>query len=226
MLHAATNAAKREINAPAVGEDVQMNAIDLAEPTIGGRATIISALKALLDNGILKPLLVFHARIVDNAQDHRITKATVEPLLKQVAARIAAVVEAKRPANCLTLKGLIHEDVDKTTQELRRRVQSLEAKLGETKRVTKGKGAKNKMGDGKKLKKTSGTVAAPSPTTPKSKIWKVVTKKKNPAQKKNSPTSPAANDNASNAASKKSVKKATSRKSGGKGQGKSADARK
>ena len=87
VLHAATNAAKREINTPAVGEDVQMNAINLADPTIGGCATIISALKALLDNGILKPLLVFHARIVNNAQDRRITKATVEPLLEQAAAR-------------------------------------------------------------------------------------------------------------------------------------------
>jgi hypothetical protein len=96
----------------------------------------------------------------------------------------------------------------------------------ETKKLTKGKGAKNEMGDGKKSKKTSGTVAAPSPTTPKSKSRKVVTKKKNPAQKKNFPTSPAAKDNASNATSKKSRKKATSRKSGEKGQGKSAVARK
>ena len=91
-----------------------MNAINLAEPTIGGCATIISALKALLDNGILKPLLVFHAQIVNNAQDRWITKATVEPWLEQAAARIAAVVEAERPANRPTLKGLIHEDVDKT----------------------------------------------------------------------------------------------------------------
>jgi hypothetical protein len=68
-------------------------------------------------------------------------KATVEPLLEQVAARIAAVVEAERPANCLTLKGLIHDDVDKTTEELRRRVKSLEAKLGNT-NVKKAKAAK------------------------------------------------------------------------------------
>ena len=221
---AETNTAIRDINAPVAGEDTQMNAIDLAAPMIGGRATIISALKVLLDNGILKPLLVFHAQIVDKAQDRWIAKATVEPSLEQAAARIAAVVEAERPANRPTLKGLIHENVDKTTEELRRRVQSLEEKLGETK-VTKGKGAKNEMGGNKKSKKTLGTAVALSPMTPKSKSWKVATKKKNPTQKKNLPTSPAANDKASNTTSKKSRKKATACKSSGIGQGKSAAAR-
>jgi hypothetical protein len=91
----------------------------------------------------LKPLLVFHAQIVNNVQDRRIAKATVEPLLEQVAACIAAVVEAERPANRPTPKGLIHDNVDNTTEELRPRVQSLKATLGETK-VTKGKGAKTR----------------------------------------------------------------------------------
>ena len=57
------------------------------------------------------------------------------------AARIAAVVEAERPANRPTLKGLIHDDVDKKTEELYRRIQSLEAKLGETKNALKRKTA-------------------------------------------------------------------------------------
>ncbi len=76
-------------------------------------------------------------------QDPRIAKATVEPLLKQAAVRIAAVVKAECPANCPTLKGLIHDNVDKTTEEFCHQVPSLEAKLGETK-VTKGKGAKTR----------------------------------------------------------------------------------
>ena len=90
--------------------------------------------------------------------------------------------------------------------------------------MTKGKGAKNEMGGNKKSKKTPGTVVAPSPMTPKSKSWKVATKKKNPTQKKNLPTSPAANDNTSKTSSKKSRKKATARKSSGKGRGKPAAA--
>ena len=56
----------------------------------------------------------------------------MEPQLEQAAARIAAVVEAERPISHSTIKGLIHVDVDKSTDELRRRIQSLEAKLGET----------------------------------------------------------------------------------------------
>jgi len=150
----------------------------------------------------------------------------VEPSLEQAAAHITAVVEAECPANHPTLKGLIHDDVDKTTEELRRRVQSLEAKLGET-NAMKGKGAKNERGGDKKSKTTSGTVVAPSTVTPKSKNRKATTKtkrKKNPATK-DSPASPAGNDNAFNAARKKSRKKATTRKSGGKGRGKPAAAR-
>ncbi len=91
----------------------------------------------LLDDRMVTPLRVFHACVVDNAQDRRITKATVEPQLKHAAARIAAVVEAERPANRPTLKGLIHEDVDKKTEELYCRILSLKANLGETKNALK-----------------------------------------------------------------------------------------
>ena len=223
VLHTETTAAILDINAPFGGVDAQLNASILAAPTIGGRAPIISMLKTLLDDGIIKPLLFFHARIVHNAQDRQIAKATVEPLLEQAAARIAAVVKAECPTNHPTLKGLIHDNVDKTTEELRRRVQSLEAKLGEV-NATKGKGAKNKRGGNKKSKKMSGMAVAPSTVTTKSKSRSKATKmKKNPATKV-LPASPADNDNASNAASKKSKKKATAHKSGGKGRGKSATA--
>jgi len=65
----------------------------------------------------------------------------------------------------------------------------------------------------------------PSPVTPKSKSRKTATKtKKNPVTK-NLLASSTDNDNASNAARKKSMKKATACKSGGKGGGKSAAAR-
>ncbi len=76
-----------------------MTAIDLTAPSIGGRATIVRALKMLLDSRIIMPLQVFHACIINNKQDQRIAKVTVEPLLNQAAVRTAAIVEAKRPAN-------------------------------------------------------------------------------------------------------------------------------
>jgi hypothetical protein len=141
----------------------------------------------------------------------------------------AAVVKAKCPANRPTLKGLIHDDVDKTTEELRRRVQSLEAKLGDA-NVKKAKEAKNGMGGNKKKK--LGVAIAPSIANPKSKASKLTTKKC-PATKKKptspatqkKPTSPAANNNASKTASKNSKMKATTCKSGGKRQGKSTTVR-
>ncbi len=77
VLHAETTAAIRDINAPFDGVDARLKGSILAAPTIGGRAPIISALKTLLDDGIIKPLLIFHARIVHNTQDRQIAKATV-----------------------------------------------------------------------------------------------------------------------------------------------------
>ncbi len=93
----------------------------------------------------------------------------MEPLLEQVAAHIAAVVKAEHPANHPTLKGLIHDNVDKMTEELRRRVQSLEAKLGNA-NMKKANVAKNGMGGDKQQK--SGVAVAPSIANPKSKVPK------------------------------------------------------
>ncbi|KAL3763565.1 hypothetical protein ACHAW5_008108, partial [Stephanodiscus triporus] len=212
ILHDATTAAIREIDHVAANE--------YTPARINGRTTIITMLKTLLDDGI---------------QDRRIARATVAPQLEQAAARIAAVVEAECPANRPTLKGLIHDDVDKTTDDLRRRIQSLEAKLGETKNALKRtttksgepsmpqrKKVKNEVGGATKSNKTPGTAVAPSSATfPKNKSWKRTAQKK-PTNKPttNPPTTPADSNNASTAASKKARKKATGRKSGGKGRGK------
>ena len=100
----------------------------------------------------------------------------MEPPLEQAAARIAAVIEAERPVNHPTLKGIIHVDVEKMTEELRRRVKSLEAKLEETKSNLKRKAstsrdtatlhkkkAKNAEGDGKNRTRHRGM---PSPVPP------------------------------------------------------------
>jgi hypothetical protein len=159
-----------------------------------GRTAVTNALKTLLDDGIVMPLWAFHARIINSAQDRRIAKATVEPQLEQAATRIAAVVEAERPANRPTLKGLIHDDVNKTTKDLRRCIQSLEAKLGETKNALKRKSAspentatiKKKKGKkvvgestkSNKSNKTMGNVITPSAVIPyKNKTWKRETTK-------------------------------------------------
>jgi hypothetical protein len=230
MLRAETESAICKLNAPTAIEDTKMTAINLAAPSIRGRATIVSTLKMLLDNGIVMSLQVFHACIINNEQDWQIGKATVEPSLDRAAAPIAAVVEAERPANQSTLKGLIQDDVNKTTEELRRRVQSLAAKLGKS-NVKKSKAAKKGMGNDKKKKKL-GTAIAPHTTTPTTTTSKTPrsTRKKSPATMKKTtkkkPTSPAANNNASNAAKKKSRNKATTCKSGGKGQRRLTTARK
>jgi hypothetical protein len=225
MLHAATALAIRELNAPPASKDAKMNPVNLTAPTIGGRTTIVNALKTLLDNRIINPLQVFHDHITNNEQDRRIMKATVEPLLEQVAARITAVAKAERPANHPTLKGLIHNDVDKMREELHCHVQSLEAKLGNA-NVKKAKAAKNRMGGNKeeevggchcpihcKPQEQGAKVNKEEVSCHKEKPTSCATKKK--------PTSPAANNNTSKTASKHSRMKATTCKSGGKRQGKS-----
>jgi hypothetical protein len=130
MLHTATALAIRELNAPPASMDARMNPVNITVPTIGGCTTIVNALKTLLDDKNIKHLQIFHTHISNNKQDHLVMMVTVEPSLEQVPACIATVVKAKCPANRPTLKGIIHDDVDKMTEGLCRPVQSLEAKLG------------------------------------------------------------------------------------------------
>jgi hypothetical protein len=96
--------------------------------TTGRQAIVISAFKMLLDQGIVEPIRLFCMQLISNKETRRIRKTTAQPTLEDAAACIAAVVEAEHPANRPTLKGLIHKDVDKTTKELCRHIQSLEAK--------------------------------------------------------------------------------------------------
>jgi hypothetical protein len=176
---------------------------DSTKITIGGQAIVISALKAILDQSIVEPMRLFCVQLISNEETHRITKATLQPTLEDAAACIAAVVEAERPAKCPTLKGLIHEDVDKTTKELRHRIQFFEAKLNAT---TPKSTAKNGEGGGSKSK--AGSVTAPK--KPKTQTKKLTSEKKKPATLKKKPAtpkdakkpSPATKNNASNAASK------------------------
>jgi hypothetical protein len=215
LLHCKTAAAIWEINAPTKStENTPMESIEMATPSIGGWRNIITALKTLLNRGIVEPICQFHTCLGSNKQERCISKATVEPALEQAAARIAAVVKAERPTNRLTLKGLIHEDVDKTTKELRHRIQSLESKLVVSL-------AKNKLGGGKKkAMKPKGTVIAP---TKKSKPMsqKPKSKKKALTSRKNSnKPSPADNSNVSTTTAKNPKEKKSRVKSSGNGQGK------
>jgi hypothetical protein len=171
--------------------------------TIGGQAIVISALKALLDQGIVEPIRLFCVQPISNKETCQITKATVQPTLEDAAACIAAVVEAERPATRPTFKGLIHEDVDKTTEELCHHIQSLKAKLSAT---TPKSAAKNGEGGGLKSKASSVTAQQKSkPQTKKltSEKKKTATPKKKPATPKDAKKpSPTTKNNASNAASK------------------------
>jgi hypothetical protein len=204
LLHHKTATALREINIPQEPEDMPMELVaNSTKITMGGQAIIISALKALLDQGIVEPIRLFCVQLISNKETHRITKATAQPTLEDAAACIAVVVEAECPATRPTLKGLIHKDVDKTTKELRHRIQSLEAKLSAT---TPKSAAKN--GEGGGLKSKAGSVTAqqkPKPQNKKStsEKKKTATPKKKPATPKDAKKPlPATKNNASNAASK------------------------
>jgi hypothetical protein len=104
-------------------------------------------------------------QLISNEETCRITKVTSQPTLEDAAACIAAVVEAERQANRHTLEGLIHKDFDKTTKELRRRIQSLKAKLSAT---TPKSTAKNEEGGG--LKSKAGSVTASKKSKPQTKV--------------------------------------------------------
>jgi hypothetical protein len=189
---------------------------------VGGRTIVLVAMKKLMEQGLVGPLLQFHACITRNQQEQRIAKATIEPCLTSAAERIAAVVEAERPASRPTLKGLIHDDVDKTTDELKGRIQLLEAKLGN-------KQAKNVKGDGKKKKgkavaqkNTKPKMATSSPPSTK----KEQSKRKDQSKKKVARNPPAAKSKGTNADASKSKTPPSKNKSRGKNQEKKIAARK
>ena len=216
LLHRKTAAAIREINVPTTNssEDTPMTT-----PPIGGQRNVITALKTLLNRGIVEPIRQFHTCLVSNEQERRFSKATVEPALEQAAARIAAGVEAERPTNHLTLKGLIHEDVDKTTDELRRRIQSLES-------ILVASSAKNELGGSKKnAMKPKGTATAQTknskPTSQKPKSKKTAL-----TSRKNNKPSPADRSNVSTTTAKNPKEKKPRIKSSGNVQGKKTAARK
>jgi hypothetical protein len=121
------------------------------------------------------------------------------------------VVEAEHPTNRPTLKCLIHEDVDKTTDKLHCRIQSLESKLVASL-------AKNELGGGKKkAMKPRGTATA---QTKKSKptSQKLRSKKKALTSRKNSNKhSPADNSKVSTTAAKNLKEKKSRVKSSGNG---------
>ena len=221
LLHCKTAAAIGEINAPTNStEDTLMESIKMATPSIGGRRNVIIALKTLFNRGIVEPICQFHACLMSSEQERRISKATFKPALEQAAARIAAVGEAECPTNRPTLKGLIHEDVDKTTKELHLRIHSLELKLVVS-------SAKNELGGGKKkAMKPKGTVTAPTKKT-KPTSQKPKSKKKALTSRKNSiKTSPADNSNVSTTAAKNPKEKKSRVKLRGNGRGKKTAARK
>ena len=77
MLHCETAAAIREINVPInISEDTPMDTINMTTPPIGGQRNIITALKTLLDRGIVEPIRQFHT--CPNKQERRISNAIVE----------------------------------------------------------------------------------------------------------------------------------------------------
>jgi hypothetical protein len=62
---------------------------DSTKITIGGQAIVISALKALLDQGIVEPIRLFCVQLISNEETCRITKATAQPTLEDAAACIS-----------------------------------------------------------------------------------------------------------------------------------------
>ena len=138
----------------------------------------------------------------------------VKHALEQAAACIATVVEAEHPTNHPTLKGLIHEDLDETTEEVRWRIQSLESKLVASL-------AKNNLGGGKKkMMKTKGTVTTPTKNSKPTGQSLRLKKKAPTSPKTNSHHSPTGKSNVSTTAAKNPKKKKSRIKSSGNGRGK------
>jgi hypothetical protein len=94
LLHRKTATALREINIPQEPEDTLMELVaNSTKITIGGQAIVISALEALLDQGIVEPIRLFCVQLISNEETCQITKATLQPTLEDAAACIPVVLK-------------------------------------------------------------------------------------------------------------------------------------
>ena len=107
-------------------DDATVNFDDII---IGGKAVIMEKLANFTRQAIHEPILVFLDRVKAHQDSKRIKIAMKTPAANATAARIAAVVNAGRPAAPPTLCGLITDKVDDATTELQKEVQSLKAKM-------------------------------------------------------------------------------------------------
>ena len=136
---------------------------------IGGRSTIRQLLLFLIQQAIANPITEFHRVHKTNDESRRIATAITPQQLSDAAQRIAAVVQAERPAARPVLCGLIREQADKSIEDMRKRLQSLEAKAAKDDGKNRGRptSQKNASGDGKKTTNKTTPKSTPK-TTPKS----------------------------------------------------------
>ena len=100
---------------------------------VGGRSTIRVLLLFLIQQAIANPITEFHRVHKVNDESKKIAVAIIPRQLSDTAQRIAAVVQAERPADRPVLCGLIREQADKSIEEMRKRLQLLEAKVAQDK---------------------------------------------------------------------------------------------
>lgn len=146
-------------------EDADTSSTSRPSPFItGGTKLVIEELLSAVKYGITRPIETFteHDKKVDIAS--RIKRATKPPALNDAAARITAAVQRERPQAPTVLRGLIQEESAKTTTELKRRLQSVEAQLDNEKKKnqassssssSKGKGGGKASAAAKQSKKNN-----------------------------------------------------------------------
>ena len=113
---------------------------------VARKSAVIHVLTTLIESGVTHPLAAFHLAVTQSEEAKRIKQVTLPTRLDNEAARIAAVVESERPVKAHVLRCLVDEEAtptaDKDVEEkLRRKNQSLKAKLSKKQRP---KNARNK----------------------------------------------------------------------------------
>ena len=126
---------------------------------VGRRSMIRTLLLFLIQKAIANPITEFHRIHKVNDESKRIAVSIIPRQLSDAAQRIAAVVQAERPADRPVLCGLIREQADKSIEEMRKRLQSLEAKVAQDNGKNSGRPTtpKNASGDGNKKTTTKST---------------------------------------------------------------------
>lgn len=106
-------------------DDEALREIDLESLTVTAQQNKLTyMIHQLLIHTIKKPITEYHATLIRRDELIRIRRITTTSIKTSLAAKVATKIQAERAADRPVLSGLIREETEKNTEDLRRQLKS------------------------------------------------------------------------------------------------------